>query len=238
MFHWGEHSCGDCKLRCTDCNAQICPKCMVQCPVGNRCRNCTKRFTSHVLQIDFWVILRGFGAAFIVGLLFSLLQGLCPMGGFFMLFFIYLFGSFVGNIIFKIIGRKLGPKVAVTVAIGVLAGSLCLYFAWQSLYGVTINRLITKNAIANSVANQSQSVIDSSNSQNKATTKLSQSSTLSIQNNVDRSNSPDALYALAALQASRGLAPSPISLSLIIFILGTIGPFLGWGTPIPGFMQR
>ncbi len=205
---------------------------MVECLVGNRCRNCAKRFTSHVLQIDFWVILRSFGAAFVAGLLFALLQGLCPLGGFYMLIFVYLIGAFIGNIIFKIAGRKLGAKVAITVAAGLLAGNLCLCFGWQRLYEVTINRLMSQNAISDSTANQSHSV--------SPTDGQSQSVAVPTGNNniSPKTNSPDALYALAAAQASAGLAPSPISLSLIIFILGTIGPFLGWATPIPGFFRR
>jgi hypothetical protein len=34
------------------------------------------------------------------------------------------------------------------------------------------------------------------------------------------------------------LCLTPISLSLIIFILGTISPFLGWGNPFAGFFRR
>jgi len=162
MFHLAEHSCGDCALRCIDCNAQICPKCLVECPVGNRCKNCAKRFTSHVLQIDFWVVLRSFIAAFVAGLLFAFLQALFPLGGFYMLTLGYLFGCLVGNIIFKIAGRKLGSKIAVIVAIGLLAGRFCLTFSWLSL----------------------------------------------------------------------------ISLSLIVFMLGAISPFLGWSNLFSGLFRR
>src|SRR5688572_23256609 len=34
------HVCGDSLLRCVDCSQQVCPQCMVPCPVGNRCRPC------------------------------------------------------------------------------------------------------------------------------------------------------------------------------------------------------
>ncbi len=157
MFPLVDHNCGDSLLKCIDCNAQICPKCLVQCPVGNRCKNCSKRFTSHVLQIDFWVVLRSFMAALVAGLLFAFLQALFPLGGLAMLLFIYLFGSLAGNIIFKIAGRKLGAKIVTTVIAGLLSGSLCI---------------------------------------------------------------------------------APISLSLIVFILGAIGPFLGWGNFFSGLFRR
>ncbi len=110
-------------LKCIDCDSQICPKCMVQCPVGNRCPNCTKRFTSHVLQVDSKVIVRCLLASIVVGFLFGLLQIFIPLDGIYMLFFVYLFGVFAGNIMFKLTGHKLGRKVAATIAAGILVGS-------------------------------------------------------------------------------------------------------------------
>lgn len=32
--------CGDSRLCCVDCQQKVCPKCMIVCPVGNRCRFC------------------------------------------------------------------------------------------------------------------------------------------------------------------------------------------------------
>ncbi len=186
MLPFAEHSCGESMLKCIDCNAQICPKCLVQCPVGNRCPNCSKRFTSHVLKIDGWVILRCFIGGLVAGLLFSLLQVFIPLGGFFMLFFVYLFGVFVGNILFKFTGRKLGGKVAATIAAGIFAGSLCVFLLWQSLFGLILGQIGTPEALINSMPNQ---------------------------------------------------AASPISLSLIIFMVGAVSPFLGWNLPWLGFRR-
>lgn len=36
-----EHTCGDSRLKCVDCSAQVCPSCFVACPVGNRCQKCS-----------------------------------------------------------------------------------------------------------------------------------------------------------------------------------------------------
>jgi len=247
MFKVAEHSCGDCKLRCIDCNAQICPKCLVQCPVGNRCKHCTQRFTSHVLQIDFWTIVRSFSAAFVVGLLFTGLQTIFPLGGFYMLFLVYFLGSFAGNIIFKICGRKLGPKVATTVAAGLLAGSLCISFASQSLYGLVLKRMMAQNIATDSIPTISPAnpyVTAPANRQNQAGTDPSQTNYAgSVDSRLNKNNpagaSPaDISAAIALAQARSGLAPSPISLSLIIFILGTISPFMGWGNPFTGLFRR
>jgi len=229
MFHLAEHSCGDCMLKCIDCNAQICPKCMVQCPVGNRCKNCSKRFDSHLLKVDFWVIVRTFFAALIAGFLFVCLQALCPLGSIYILFFVYILGTFVGNIIFKIAGRKIGPKVAITVAAGLLAGSFCVSFAWQSIYGLAINNIMTPSY-------STAKITDTKYSAHSTLTPSANSS--SKQSDTSIPNSADASRALAIAQASRLLAASPISLSLIIFSLGAISPFLGWGNPFSGLFRR
>lgn len=49
------HACGDSLLKCADCHAQICPKCVVECPVGNRCGACGKgsgKVQLHAKPID------------------------------------------------------------------------------------------------------------------------------------------------------------------------------------------
>src|ERR1700735_1884951 len=106
MFRLAEHSCGDSLLKCIDCSTQICPKCLVQCPVGNRCRQCTNKFTSHLLQVDFSSIIRALSGGFLAGMLFTGLERFLPLGGFFMFLIVYMLGTFVGNLIFKIAKRK------------------------------------------------------------------------------------------------------------------------------------
>ncbi len=123
MLPFAEHNCGDSMLKCIDCDTQICPKCLVECPVGNRCANCTKRFTSHLLQISPWIIVRALLGGIIAGFLFLLSQIFCPLSGFFMLLIYYFLGALAGNLIFKIAGRKIGKKMAIAVGIGVLTGN-------------------------------------------------------------------------------------------------------------------
>jgi hypothetical protein len=230
MFRFAEHKCGDCLLKCIDCNAQICPKCLVQCPVGNRCRKCTSRFTSHLLQIDFWVVLRAFGGGFLAGLLFTGLEGALPLGGFFMLLIVYMVGSLAGNLIFKIAKRKLGPKVAITVAVGLVAGSFSASSAWQHLYGTALEQAMTRNPSAFVARAKRSTAANMNTTQNVVGSTVGEDTT-----KVDDS-SGDAAY-MAAL-ARTGLAPSPISLSLIVFAFGALSPFLGWGNPIPNLFRR
>lgn len=229
MFHLAEHNCGDCMLKCIDCNTQICPKCLVQCPVGNRCKNCSKRFDSHLLKVDFWVIVRTFFASLIFGFLFAVLQAFCPLGSIYILFFVYLIGTFIGNIIFKIAGRKIGPKVAVTVVAGLLAGSFCVSFAWQSFYGLAIKNIMVSESSSTKIADTKYGVDSTANPS---------ADNSSDQNDTIEPNSANASQAFAIAQASRMFAASPISLSLFIFALGAVSPFLGWGNPFARLFRR
>ena len=224
MFRFAEHNCGDCMLKCIDCDSQICPKCLVQCPVGNRCRKCTNRFTSHLLQVDTWSIVRALLGGSLAGLLFTGLQQFVPLGGFYMLFIVYLLGTFVGNLIFKIAKRKLGPKIAISVAVGLLLGSFTASFAWQNFYGLAVKQAIarTSSIRANKVAKEVQS--NAGNGDH------------SVDSDSEEEVS-DVMTNAAALTRA-GLAPSPISLPLIIFALGALSPFLGWGNPLPNLFRR
>lgn len=230
MFRFAEHSCGDCLLKCIDCSAQICPKCLVQCPVGNRCRKCTSKFTSHLLQIDHWVILRAIAGGFLAGLLFTGLEGVLPLGGFFMLLIVYMVGSVVGNVIFKIAKRKLGGKVALAVAVGLIFGSFSASSAWQHFYGAGLERAMVRSHSA-LMAKAKQSAPASRNANQNV-----DGAAVSEEQSAADDSTGDAAYMTALARA--GLAPSPISLSLIVFAFGALSPFLGWGNPIPNLFRR
>ena len=124
------HSCGDSGLRCVDCNQQVCPRCYVQCAVGNRCKKCAARFTSHVLKTPLPVLIRL--AVFMIGLGFAYgyvapLLLYMPLG-----FYGYVIEAFVffavGKVMHRIASFKLGAKVAATafasLALGLYLGPL------------------------------------------------------------------------------------------------------------------
>lgn len=71
------HECGDSLLRCVECSAQVCPKCMIACPVGNRCGDCTKsEVKTHVAKTPTSAqkSLQMMVCAFFLGVTFSWLQ--------------------------------------------------------------------------------------------------------------------------------------------------------------------
>lgn len=115
------HSCGESRLTCVDCQAQVCPSCMEQCPVGNRCKKCSSRFDSHLIKVPMTIMLRTFGASALVGLVFGFLS-IALWGGFYMWFVLYGGGFLVGKFLHKVASHKLGPKVVATIALGLFLG--------------------------------------------------------------------------------------------------------------------
>ena len=117
------HNCGDSKLSCVDCEARICPSCMVQCAVGNRCKGCTERFTSHVTKVPIAVGLRTFAVSAVIGALLGFGLEFSLFGGFFAWIALYFVGMFAGRGVHKIAQHKLGKRVIFIILAGVLVGT-------------------------------------------------------------------------------------------------------------------
>ncbi|MBN8660164.1 MAG: hypothetical protein J0M35_07355 [Candidatus Obscuribacter phosphatis] len=118
----GCKNCGDSRLKCIDCSEVICPKCLVQCAVGNRCKKCAGRFTSHVLQVS--PLTMGKAALFtaVVGFAFSFVQPMLPGFGFYGFLILMGLGYLSGRLLHKTVGYKLGSKIVMTVIAGFLLG--------------------------------------------------------------------------------------------------------------------
>lgn len=109
------------RLACIDCSAPVCPKCLVECAVGNRCGPCSGRFESHILKIPLLV-------KFKIGIV-SAASGLIIMwintdgyGGFFSWFILFGIGYGLGLLIHRTSEYKYGPKVAPIAIIGAMLG--------------------------------------------------------------------------------------------------------------------
>ena len=119
-----KHSCGDSALKCVDCNETVCPKCMVQCAVGNRCKKCTARFTSHVLKTSPKILIRLALGMWILGFVYGFVEPLLafiPLG---YISYIIQFVAFMslGKIMHRLAAYKQGPKVAATAFFALLLG--------------------------------------------------------------------------------------------------------------------
>lgn len=118
------HTCGDSALKCVDCSAQVCPRCFVQCAVGNRCKKCAGRFTSHVLKATPAVLMRLGLAMATLGFAYGYLARhllYMPLGfyGYVVEFFVF-FG--LGKVMHRVASYKLGGKILATAVLGLAAG--------------------------------------------------------------------------------------------------------------------
>lgn len=117
------HDHSDTRLACTDCSQPICPKCMVQCAVGFRCRKCAGRFASHVMQTTPLVLGRTALAALVLGVVFGQVESSSGVGcGIYAWMILYAVSFGAGKILHRISGHKLGGRIIAAVAVGLVAG--------------------------------------------------------------------------------------------------------------------
>jgi len=96
-----EHEDTPTSLRCARCEKLVCPKCMVQAPVGIRCQEHGKAPKSPMYQVSRGYIARGFGAAIVVGV----------GGGIALAFAVPFLGDFYGGIAVAGIGYLVGEAI-------------------------------------------------------------------------------------------------------------------------------
>lgn len=105
-------------LTCGKCGKPICPKCMVQTPVGARCPECARRQRLPTFQVSASYYLRAAGMGLVLGaaggLVWGLVQGLFS--------FLYLnlllapaLGYAIGELLSRVVNRKRSRGLAVIV---------------------------------------------------------------------------------------------------------------------------
>jgi hypothetical protein len=85
------------RLTCTHCETPICPKCMVVCEVGMKCKKCTTRTFSHVVKAEprDWIL--GGLVGFLAGMSFGFVVGHLLFGiGYFALLICFFAGKGMG----------------------------------------------------------------------------------------------------------------------------------------------
>ena len=97
---------------------------MVQCAVGNRCKKCASRFTSHVLKVSPLILLRLAAAMAALGVAFGYAEPnfhYMPFGfyGYIVFFFVF---SAIGKGMQRVASYKQGPKVFLSALIGLTIG--------------------------------------------------------------------------------------------------------------------
>ncbi len=147
-------------LRCNKCGKPICPKCLVQAPVGARCPDCAKLYRLPTFHVSTKYYLRavgtGLGMAVVCGVVWGVLVSLVSF------FFLNLLlaagaGYAIGEVISLSVNRKRGTGLAVVGGVAVaisyvvslwFAGFLLgIPFQWVFHFGL-VNIIINLLALA------------------------------------------------------------------------------------------
>ncbi len=114
-------------LRCGKCGKPICPRCMVQTPVGARCPGCARLYKLPTYRVSRQYYLRAAGTALGMAVVTGVLWGVLRS---FISFFIFnlLLGPGVGYVIGEVVGRavnrKRGRGLAMVASLGVVISYL------------------------------------------------------------------------------------------------------------------
>lgn len=120
-------------LRCSRCDTPICPRCLVQTPVGARCPTCANPTRLPTFQVTPGVLLRAGGAGAAAGAVLGAVWSVLPLGGFLAL----LPAAGAGYVLGEVVSRAANRKRAASLQ--VLAGSLSLAtFMWAQMFGALL----------------------------------------------------------------------------------------------------
>ncbi len=133
-------------LRCSKCGKPICPKCMVQTPVGARCPDCARLRKLPTFRINTKYLLiaaaTGLGVAMAYGFIWALISSLLD---FFYLNLLLAAGSgyAIGEVISLSVNRKRGLKLAIIAGFAVTVSYLVSIFSpWGATFVFTVLRLV------------------------------------------------------------------------------------------------
>ncbi len=110
-------------LRCGKCGKPICPRCMVQTPVGARCPDCARLYKLPTYQVSTIYYLRAagtaLGTAVVIGIIWGIIESFLPFR-FFTLIIGAGIGYAIGELVSRSVNRKRGPWLAVIGSLGVV----------------------------------------------------------------------------------------------------------------------
>ena len=123
-------------LRCGKCGKPICPKCMVQTPVGARCPDCAKLYKLPTYRVSFGYYLRAIGAALGMAIVCGVVWGI--ISGFVPFFFLNLLlaagiGYAIGEVVSLSVNRKRGRGLAAVAGIALVISYLVSIFSFGRL---------------------------------------------------------------------------------------------------------
>lgn len=125
-------------LLCGKCGKPICPKCMVQTPVGARCPECAGLHKLPTFRVSTQYYLRaigaGLGMAIVCGIVWGLVEWIIPLFSFNLLLGPAI-GYAIGEVISLSVNHKRGTRLAIVAGIFVATSYLIsLLPPWGSLF--------------------------------------------------------------------------------------------------------
>ena len=118
------------RLRCGKCGTPICPRCMVQSPVGARCPDCARLTKIPTYRVSSPYYLRaaiaGLVSAIVTGLVWGVIESYLPFR-FFSLLIAAGIGYLIGEVISRSVNRKRGTALAVIGALSVVISFAVTY---------------------------------------------------------------------------------------------------------------
>ncbi len=108
-------------LRCGKCGKPICPKCMVQTPVGARCRDCAQLYRLPIYQVPGKYYLRASAVALGLAIVSGVIWWAVDIFLFFYLSIILAagIGYAIGEVVSLSVNRKRSPWLAAIAGLGV-----------------------------------------------------------------------------------------------------------------------
>jgi hypothetical protein len=108
-------------LQCGKCGTPICPKCLVQTPVGARCPDCAAVRQLPIYEVPALLYVRGLAAGLITGGALGAAWYYIPIAGLLWLLIAVGIGYATGEMVSLSVNRKRGRGLQVVGALGVLA---------------------------------------------------------------------------------------------------------------------
>jgi len=133
-------------LRCGKCDQPICPKCVVQTPVGARCPKCAALKRLPVFEVSPAFYIRAIAAGLLTAAALGAIWPFIPLNGFFLFFIALGVGYAVGEIISFSVNKKrsrglqviAGVSVAVSYVVRTIieAQDADLFRTFLNMYGL------------------------------------------------------------------------------------------------------
>lgn len=129
----------DTNLRCGKCGKPICPKCLVQTPVGARCRECANVKPLVTYQLSPMYYARATGAGLASGAISGVIWAFIPLWGLLNFFLAAGVGFLIAEAVSLSVNHKRGRALQVIASIGMVLSYLAR--SWM-LHRMTVSGLL------------------------------------------------------------------------------------------------